>query len=156
TQRRYEEIAKVTKKTTIINRFPREICFRFLGSFQVYADNRLVNSPRPQGVALLLVLLTADRGGASRDDCKRWARDSTDVPNDRLNELVYELRDWLKPLGLAQRLKTNSSTGQRSLDVPKEWVDVHRFAKLIRAADAAQHGAPSQAVRDYRAALDLY
>ncbi len=126
--------------------------FRLLGPLvAVHNHQRIVLAPDREQ-RLLVALLAARSAPVSRSSLMEWIWDTLGKgAKDSLNELMYKLRNWLTPLGLREALISGNSMCR--LEVPDDWVDLHRFRRLV---DIARHGDDQRAALLLRQAVGLF
>ncbi|MFD7736296.1 BTAD domain-containing putative transcriptional regulator [Kitasatospora phosalacinea] len=130
--------------------------FRLLGALEVNRDGTSFDVPRPRlRAALAFLLLNADRPvGAERLVDALWGEHPPRTARNQVHTVVSTLRQALPPE--AAELLRSDPAGYR-LAVDPDSVDVRQFAREVAAARAlAADGAPAEAARALRTALDLW
>jgi DNA-binding SARP family transcriptional activator len=130
--------------------------FRLLGSLEILASGRLLqlSSPR-QRILLTMLVLEANRVvPLERLVDALWDDEPPATAKNQVQTCISALRHHLADVGAGEPISTQAPG--YLLRVPNGALDIANFRHLVSQGRAAADQQPEEAVRQLRAALDLW
>lgn len=132
--------------------------FRVLGAVELWVEGaRQDLGPGKERCALAVLLLSAGRTVSVNTvaTCV-WGDEPSPKARENLHAYISRLRRRLREAGIDQDLLITAPNQGYRLEVPAECVDVNRFRRLVREADAVAGDEPALAAGLLREALTLF